>query len=302
MSRHRPHSFNPHLWRPLVLSALALALSSGCAFIETATEQLVGEGQIDKVSEEISWPSVDELTGLSAEQVDQLAQQGFPSSLAAGTFAHLHGALELSGDCALQESLTGFSDNPQLVSLDIDVVSCTEDARCADICPENFYGMTFTASVQLQLIDEAKAKEIKDQLSQISPEAIVQIRFLVYELEFFQQLAQSGQKFSIHPWLDDFSLSLGDLEGNEVLVIDYPYLDAITPETPQRFDVESESAFTQNLKAAILAGQTVDIRVILSMSIAQEDLYEVGIDGAGLDIDIQPEIIVSVVEVIKDQI
>ncbi|MDP6943351.1 MAG: hypothetical protein QF464_04310, partial [Myxococcota bacterium] len=257
---------------------------------------------IEKVSEEISWPSVDELTGLSAEQVDELAQQGFPSSLSAGTFAHLQGALELSGDCALIESLSGFSDNPQLVSLDIEVISCTEDARCADICPDNFYGMTFTATVRLNLIDEAKAQEIKDQLAEISPDAIVQIRFLVYELEFFQELGQSGTKVSIHPWLDDFTLSLGDVDDNQVLVIDYPYLDSITPETPQRFDVDSSTDFTQNLKASILAGQPVDIEVILSMSIAQPDLYEVGIDGAGLDIDIQPEIIVSVIEVVKSKI
>lgn len=288
------------------LMVLALWLGSGCAFIETATEQLIGEGQIEKVSEEISWPSVDELTGLSASQIDELAQQGFPSSLSAGTFAHLQGALELSGDCNLSESLTDISANPQLVSLDIDVVSCTDDARCDDICPDNFYGMTFTASVQLALIDEAKAAEIRDQLSSVTPDAIVQIRFLVYELEFFQRLAQDGPKISIHPWLDDFSLSLGDTEGNEVLVIDYPYLDGIGPESEaksaQRFDIDSASTFTQTLKASILAGKTVDIRVILAMRIAQGDLYEVGIDGAGLDIDLQPEIIVSVLEVLKGQI
>jgi len=286
--------------------SLFLTLSGGCAFIEAATEQeLGGPGtaqEIPVVNTQIALPSVDSLTGLDAAQMEELAQQGFPSSLASGTFAHLQGALALSGDCSLSQSIEPEDDLVE--DLGIEVVSCTDDGRCADLCPDNFYGMRFTAEVTLPIVDEETAAKVKESTQDltIKGDAIKQIRFQVQKLDFYQTTS-AGQTVSFNPWLADFQLKLAKTDGtDEVLVIDFPYLSSISEETPQRFDVESKSQFTKDLKDDILEGLTVSIKVILTLAIAQEDLYEVGFDGAGLDIQIQPELIISVVEVIKDQI
>jgi len=118
---------------------------------------------------------------------------------------------------------------------------------------------------------------------------------------------------SIHSNLDDFSLRLGMGDGPKVLVIDHPYLESIET-NPQRFDVDIESEFTKELKEKIFPcdpsdlpeGETAcppfappQITVSLSMRIAQKDLYQVSFEGAGLELTIQPEIVVSALAVVE---
>jgi hypothetical protein len=117
---------------------------------------------------------------------------------------------------------------------------------------------------------------------------------------------------SIHSSLDDFSLRLGMGDGPKVLVIDKPYLDMIAL-SPQRFDVDIDSEFTKELKNRIFpcdpsdlpAGEVCpaftppQITVSLSMRIAQQDLYQVSFEGAGLELTIQPEIVVSALAVVE---
>ncbi len=363
MNRITPKTPRLPLTRHLLLAGLMVALCSGCAFIEAATEQTIGEENIPPVSQEITWPSVDKLTGLDAEQINALAQQGFPTSLAQGTFAHLQGALKLSGQCQLTQSLDeAFAADPTnpMKSMAIDVVSCTDDA-CTDVpvC-EEFRGMSFTANVTLELFDAAQAAELQETLAIVPQEALVQLRFLVSKLNFFRDtcendshcsgentccgegtllanrctasnacnpssctsppsedcLANNTERGSIHSNLDDFQLLLSMGDGPQVLVIDKPYLSDIA-ESPQRFDVDIDSPFTKELKDKIFPcdplnlpeGQTScppfappQITVSLSMRIAQKDLYQVSFEGAGLELTIQPEIVVSVIEVVKGQI
>ena len=173
----------------LMSVALTLSFVSGCAFIESATEQTIGAEYVPPVSQEITWPSVDELTGMTQEQIDELAQQGFPRSLAQGTFAHLQGALKLSGQCQLTQSLNdAFAADPSnpMKALDIDVVSCTDES-CTDVeACEDFRGMSFTANVTLELFDAAQAAELQETLEIVPKEALVQLRFLVSKLNFFK--------------------------------------------------------------------------------------------------------------------
>lgn len=281
------------------LLLVSCALISGCAFIESATEQTIGEGQIEALDEQILWPTVDEMVGMTPDQV--AAIPGFPSSLNAGTFAHLQGALTLKGDCSVDQSLGGFEDNAQIIDLSVGITSCANDGRCSDRCPADWKGMTFESNVELQLVTPEMAAEIKDQLAQLTPDSIVQIRFLVYELELFQE-TDTGEIISIHPWIEDFELKLADSDGNEVVIIKDRYLDSIDPETPQRFDVDVDSPFTTSLKENILAGEAVSIIVSQGMRVPQYNLYDVQIAGAGLNVQIQPEIVVSVVEVVKSKI
>ncbi len=289
----------PSSWRALAVVLLASACGTGCAFIESATEQTIGEGQIDALDEQIMWPTVDEMTGLTTEQVASIP--GFPTSLNDGTFAHLQGALTLSGDCHVDQEVAGFEDNPQILDLSVGITSCQNDGRCATRCPESWRGMIFKSEVELQLVTPEMAAEIREQLSQLTPDAIVQIRFLVHELELFQE-DEAGETQSIHPWIEDFALVLRDEEDNEVTIIRDRDLDSISPETPQRFDVDVESEFTRHLKDGILAGEAVAITVSQGMRVPQYNLYDVKITGAGLELKIQPEIVVSVVEVVKSKI
>ena len=117
---------------------------------------------------------------------------------------------------------------------------------------------------------------------------------------------------SIHSNLDDFSLRLGMGDGPKVLVIDKPYLDMIAV-SPQRFDVDIDSDFTTELKDKIFPCDPTDLpegevcpafappqlTVSLSMRIAQKNLYQVSFEGAGLELIIQPEIVVSALAVVE---
>ena len=167
-----------------------------------------------------------------------------------------------------------------------------------------FYGMTFEADVSVGLLDEATAAEIA-KLG-IGPSAIVQIIFVMYELEFYQQLG--GGNGNIHDAIEAFELTLANDSGDEVVVIRDKYLDSIVPppaDDPtavQRFDVDSESPFTAWLKENVVQGNLVDVNVKLRMRIPQDKLYDVMIDGAGVDLWLQPEIKVSVLEVVKDKL
>jgi hypothetical protein len=277
----------------------ATIYASGCAFIESATEQTIGAGMIERVSQEIEWPSVDAMTGL--DSADTSAIPGFPTSLAQGTFAHLQGVLNISGECSHTEEVDTFGDSEQLEAIDVTVTSCTSGTRCAELCPEGFRGMTFEAAVKLKLLTAEVAAEMKDQLEQLTPESIVQIRFQVHALQLFQNDA-NGERTAIHPWIEGFELLMGNDDGDEVSIIKQKELETITPETPQRFDVGSASTFTTKLKASILAGQETSAWVIVRMQVPQYNLYEVMFDGAGVDMDIQPEFVISVIEVVKDML
>ncbi|MGB0591642.1 MAG: hypothetical protein ACPGU1_18355 [Myxococcota bacterium] len=387
MTRTHSPTYTTSRTRLLVSCALALSMVSGCAFIEAATEQTIGSDYVPPVSQEITWPSVDELTGMTAEQIDELAEQGFPKSLAQGTFAHLQGALKLSGQCQLTQSLDdAFAADPAnpMKGMAIDVVSCTDES-CTDVpACEDFRGMSFTANVTLELFDAAQAEELQETLEIVPKEALVQLRFLVSQLNFFRNTCENDShcgpgyeccgegtmrasqctleglcepaacatdgdcgtdeqccglecapvgakqvvnadgtmtdttcsnltaRGSIHSSLDDFSLRLGMGDGPKVLVIDKPYLDMIAA-SPQRFDVDIDSDFTKELKNKIFPCDPSDlpegevcpaftppqITVSLSMRIAQQDLYQVSFEGAGLELTIQPEIVVSALAVVE---
>lgn len=403
----RTHTPAPRLRLAVCLSVglLVPVLCGGCAFIEAATEQTISSDQIPPIEllrssniEEdtaIRWPSVNELTGMSAEDIETLGEQGFPTDLSNLTFAHLQGALRLSGDCKLEQALDGLGDTAGAAAAPapadpnaapamqgaIKVVSCTEDSCTDEPECEDFNGMSFAASVTMQLIDPEQAAEIAEQAAIVPSDAIVQVRFLVSRLKFFRDACESNAECdagyeccegapgeggtcklscdaqsctssaecgfdaqccppsgertesvcapematfktdpadgktlidttcdnfqggaSIHAWLDDFALKLGIDDDPKVLVIDHPYLDRISEDTPQRFDVEIESAFTKRLKSEIFGGEPVTITVSLEMKIAQENLYNVSFDKAGLEIKIQPEIVVSVIKIVEGQI
>ena len=295
MKLHVSNNWNQaaKLWLSCILLVF---LSSGCAFLESAFELTFGEGDIPPVEQSISLPSVEEMTGLTPE--DTAGIPGFPTSLQYGTFAHLQGALTLTGECSKDIAIPDLND-PRIKEASIQVASCTLDPRCDSICGPGYAGVVVESRVTLQIVDEALAAEVSANLSEVTPDAIVQIRLQISQLDVL--FGSEQNPVSLTSRLDDFQLLFANDEGDEVLVVKKRHIESIHPDTPQRFDVDGASLFTQKLKAAILAGQTADVTVIQRMRVRQPDLYEVQFDGARVEILMQPEFVISALEAATSQ-
>ena len=288
---------------------MALAASYGCAAAETAGSITIGEGEIDRISQSVAWPSVDDLTGLTSDQLSSVP--GLPASLADGTFAHLQGALRISGDC-IQEIVVddllgeeGAEDGAGPVSnVAVRVISCSEDdARCDHWCEDEFgqpfFGMMFNTSIDLELLNQEQADEIQKLLAEqpvtVTADAIVQIRLQFHQLQIYQ--GEGADVVDLKDHIEGFELWLENEDGDEVLVVDGVTVETISPETPQRYDVGSESQLTAKLKQNIFDGNPTRVTVTQRMRIPQAHLYEVSLAGGGLTVDVQPEVVVSAVEV-----
>ena len=285
--------------RLVVGTLAAFVFCTGCAFVEAATEQTLGEGQIPRFDQEILYPDIDELTGLTAEQVDAIP--GFPGTLNNGTFAHLQGAFAITGECRKTLEVPAPEDNEALISIAVTVTNCTPDLRCAEFCEEGFFGMMFEAKVDLLLLTEERANKLQNLLSELTPDAIAQIRLRFFELELFQE-DDSGETFVIHDWIEGFELGMENDKGDAIVVLTDEHLPMIDPDDPQRFDIPAAEDYTQDLKERILAAQAVSTTVVQRMRVPQPNLYELVFVGAGLRFDLQPEFVVSVVEVLENQI
>ena len=276
---------------------LALMLcSQGCAFLDSASELTVGPDEIPRFRVETSFPRVEELGEFSMEEMNEI--EGFPDSLDEATLAHLQGALTLNGECrrVLVTEQRGTDDRvsgERIYSL----TTCSRTERCAQHCPTGLRGMVFESSTELQLIDAKKAEEIRDMLSEANPDSIVQIRLRFFELGLVQE--RHGQVQDAGELLSAFQLSLRSEQGNELVVVPDGYLQSISPETPQRFDLDSESLFMEELKSSILGGVPIRFTLMIRMEILQQDLYELEIGRAGFRLDMQPEVVISVLEAVR---
>ena len=286
----------------ILWASLAGLLLTHCAFLESAFELTFGADDIPPLEQEFLWPSVEELTGLTSEEMQDIP--GFPTALGDGTLAHLQGAMGLTGDCHLQHDQQEFED-PRVTRLSVSATNCTMSPNCFSKCVDMPHGVIFEASVEMKLIDEELAAEISDQMaevSEVSPEAIVQMRLQFSLLSLFK--GGGGAVKDVTSLIDDFRFTMSDLEGNEVLVIKQLYLSQISPDKDPaaRFDVDSNSVFTQSLKAAIVQGQEFSARATVRFRVPQENLYEMQIEGGGVRMNMQPEVVISAFKVAKDQI
>ncbi len=285
-----------------VLAAVWLA---GCGMIESAAEIEVGKGQLPKVEQTIDWPDIDEMTGsVLSERVEsskkgELSLPGLPTSLKAGTLAHVQGLLSLAGDCRrefLQESM-GEGGDQAVSNLKVQVTNCTGDDRCVFLC-DAFRGIELEASVELLLLDEAKAKNLKKSLSSATPEALTQVRLQFFALELYQN-DNNGEREIITSRFDDFDLVLSNADGDEVSIVERKYLELISEETPQRFEIPADSAVLAKLKNEVLGGVRTSFRIGVRARVAQPDLYDLKFDGAGVRFVVQPEVVISALEIVK---
>ncbi len=286
---------------PLLLLSLVLVAVQGCALIESATEQVFGPGDVPPVSEELLWPSVGTITGHEAPELGEnpdltdLENQedidvGVPPDQV-GTFAHLAVVMADDGECVSVHN----SDPDEGTMFRVRVEDCSQ--ACPSNCAPGESGLRVEAAVEVPVIEESQAEKMQEYLENVTPEAIVQIRFAFEELEFFQ-LTPEGREV-VQDRFEDFVFLLSNDSGAEVLILDGRHLDSISPDKIQRFDVDSNAPFTKQLKKDILALKLDPVWATFRFHIPEEALGQVQVEDGGLSMDFNMEFVISAIEVVS---
>ncbi len=313
-----------------IVSAICLGLLlGGCNLFKSAGEITLGQKEkIPRVTEKIDWPDIDELTGSDLnKQVGATGPDGkplisgIPKSLKKGTLAHVQGLLSLAGDCRreIKGAITAPDPNDPVAvkkaesspikDITINITNCSGDARCDWVCGD-FQGIQLSAEVELEILSEKKAQNLKKELAAANPEnaadGIVQLRLQFFKLDLYQASEEDDKKTEITTgYLDTFDLVLNDAwgdipneDGLETVVLKGDDIQSIDEVQGTRFEVDPASEFIASIKQRVINGEATRFRIILRLRVLKPDLYEMRFDGAGVEIDAQPEVVVSVLDVV----
>ena len=234
------------------------------------------------------------------------------------------------------------SGTPQYACLEI--VNCSDDPRCADTCGD-FRGLMLDLSIDASFLTTEQALQVQQEADinfDVGTDAVTQIRLQFFELELYQmdgdeQISNNNRYFdfrfgarrttrqmhelcALDPECEapePPSCPGDDLMADEdevispdcIVVVNQKYLDRITPESPERFDLGSSSQFTTDLKRAVLDkfkdpenNESPSAALWLKFAVSEEQLYELNLEGAGVELDVQPEFVINVLEVAKGQL
>ncbi len=295
--RHRPLRRSPSHWLPwrwlpwlrlpwLALVWLALGLS-GCGLLDAATDVPFGAGAIPRIEQPLAWPDPDDLV----ESPDP-APTGYPESLDGATLAHLVGAMATAGRC---QAITESDGNGVLTNLRTTMTACGLAGRCTSTCPADFEGLRVEIEADLELISAADAAKIKGRLASADASSIVQVRLRFFELGPYE--GASDDPVRVSDRLSAFTFGLRDSSGGALDLVDLHHLADIRPETPRRFDLDRRSPLTKRLKEAVLSGDAVRLGLHLEVRVPSPSLYQMRLRPAGVLIDVQPELVISVLDV-----
>lgn len=220
------------------------------------------------------------------------------------------------------------ADGP-VTDISVSITNCTGDPRCSFVC-KGWEGIELEAVATIQILSEAQAKELAAQLAraggtETAAAALVAIRLLIYQLDLFQAADEANKsdksrcnkttttgtieeyRHCTTDLLDNFELVLqdahlkeGQTERNEVPVITFRHLSGIDADNPKRFEVDADDPVTARIKELVVAQKKTEVRVVQRLRVRRPDLFEMNFDGGGLTIDLQPEVLVSVTEVVKE--
>jgi hypothetical protein len=208
---------------------------------------------------------------------------------------------------------------------------CTEWCKNADGTP--FQGMRLEMRIEFVLLDKAKAASLKKELGSASnldtenADPIKAIRFKFSKLQFYQVNATkvpAGQKTckttsdcpspqrcmtnkcmeTTEENVNRFftAMQFGAASpggGDETPIVRGRYLNKISLKTPQVFALNPFSEFTKKLKKKVLGAEESSVEMYVKIAIRQQDLYSIKLGNSGIDLALQPELVVSAVEVIK---
>jgi hypothetical protein len=282
----------------LALVVLALGLNA-CAMLESAFEMTFGPGRIERLAFEARMPRLADLPAM--DPLTQEQAPGFPTSLEAATLAHLRGALGLSGSCSTGLTLEAGETDVRITKEEQYLLSrCDAGGPCTEGCPAAWGGLLMESAVTVELIDAAKAEEVKKSLAQVDLSAIVQIRLRFHELTLFT--VRDGAEVDALALADDFTMWVRNGDGSELFLLDKIGAEAVGPDTPQRFELDAESEFVKGLKQSLLDAQPVNLTLVARLAVPLDALYAFPIEASGIRIDVQPEFVVSVLQAAESKL
>ncbi len=290
-------------------AALVLMLASGCSFLEAAGEVTLGaKEKIPRVTTDLKWPSANQLLGdaLASSLGTAKAPEGLPSSLSQASLAHIQGLMTIDGECrrsVLVPVVESKVQDTQLRNLHFELINCYDpQQRCIERCA-GFRGMKMEVRIEFQLLNEKNAKTIKQTLSdQTSPDAIAQVRAQFFKLNYFEAKkgGASGEITSITKLFANSELGLASAGGgDDTSIVSQRYIGKISPTTPQRFEIDPKADFTKKTKQAVLSAQTKWIEIYQRIDIPQQNLYAITLGGGGVELDFQPEFVISALAIAK---
>jgi hypothetical protein len=299
--KNMPNQVDQTRYRPVCwLIGLLLFVSyqgSGCGFIESAGELTFGEGQIPLLETEFQYPSVNQISGL--DQTEEVIP-GFPSSLDNSTLAHLVGALSAQGECGQNVDLTDGLDqsDSNLIAASFELSACAEDDRCKAQCPEGFYGLNAAVRIKMKALTKEQTQEITNLLSEDSASAIVQIRLNFKKLSFFQ--GKGDQYEETNQWIEGFELNIGT-DDQKLKFLDQKDFEKITQSTSndqfERYALPRQHPVTLKLIEQLLSGGDFILDIEQRFRLPREALYLMHLSPAGISQIIQPEVVISAIEV-----
>ena len=272
----------------------------GCDFISTASEITFGEGSLPAMKQEMTYPSVDEFIGFDESE----SIPGLPDSLNQGTLAHLVGALSATGECGRIIEQGDLGDAVRAAQFEL--AACTEDQRCSALCPEGFQGLTAVTRLEVVVMTTDQSKELQRLLSEDSSDSILQVRFQMKGLEFFQ--GAGANRVVTNQYIEDFEMWLSTPDGEPLLFLGPEDLARIyaaaelaqgQPKSNQRFEryeLPRTHPMTRQLITDILSGQDVVLLIEQRFKIKREALYDLKLSPAGAYQSIQPEVVINAIE------
>ena len=276
------------------------ALLFGCDFISTASEITFGEGSLPAMKQEMIYPSVDEFVGFNESE----SIPGLPDSLNQGTLAHLVGALSATGECGRIVEQDDLGDAVR--SAQFELASCTDDQRCSALCPDDFQGLTALTRLEVVVMTADQSQELQKLLSEDSSDSILQVRFKMKGLEFFQ--GADSDRVVTNQYIEDFEMWLSTPDGEPLLFLGPEDLTRIyeaveraqdQPKSAQRFEryeLPRTHPMTRQLITDILSDHDVVLLIEQRFKIKREALYDLKLSPAGAYQSIQPEVVINAIE------
>ena len=288
-----------------------------CAFLEAAGDIEVPSESIPHAAFTLNWPDVDKLVGSTLHKDDadpgkpSSLPAGFPATLQAGSLAHVQGLMTIDGECKRTYDQPDVGDPKAPVkNLHMEVINCGIEGRCADACKDDFgepfRGMRLWARVQFNLVNADAATKIQEALKgQTNPDVLAVIRMRFSQLMFVQNFTDpvtgKTSEQNIDGLFAGYELGAASVfapgdpsaVNDDTPIVKQRYLASISPDTPQRFELDPTSSFSLKLRKEIMTGEQVWIEVYQRLDVAEQNLYAVRMNGGGVKIDFQPEIVIS---------
>jgi hypothetical protein len=253
------------------------------------------------MEQEMIYPSVDDFVGLGEGE----SIPGLPDSLNEGTLAHLVGALSATGECGrtIDQDQLGAA----VRSAQFELAACAEDDRCSELCEDGFLGLIAKTRLEVVVMTAEQSEELGGLLSEDSADAILQIRFQVKGLEFFQ--GADAEREVTNQYIKGFEMWINTPDGESPLLFLGPedlervyQRSLIARDLPieersyERYELPRQHPLTRRLISDILSGGEVSLVLEQRFQIERNALYNLKLSPAGAYQSIQPEVVVNAIE------